>query len=262
MCILFFIGAGTIQDRFSGPLALDTLNAASLLPTVLLLWRTSAPLPAGVFALALACLLYMDGKYTIINLMDHPPRLWSLYPWQALCVVACIWLAVWLFFRGRTTDDIPPSANKKRRDPPVVTVTIGGILLLTLLGGCTALTFTYPASICNEASRQEKYVRERLHVGMSRSELYALQKTVLSQKNGVMFVLIIGIQSPLNGPDQTGELPEPTSSHPTPGVRVTFGETTHDSIIVLFDRFDRVTRWKPLKDGFYKSDSYCAEVGR
>jgi hypothetical protein len=89
------------------------------------------------------------------------------------------------------------------------------------------------------------FALERLHVGMSRSDLYALEDESEST-NGFTFA-IVGVESPYNGADQTSTDPKPTDSHPHPAVRLLISsDLCLPDIQVYFDRKDRVERWDQI----------------
>ncbi len=231
-----------------GPAAL--LPALEICPLIAAFRFLRVGRVAGVAGLLLAHLAYVEPFYALAasftELYELKP-LGTYYP----VLSAAVLTAAWLYLSWRST-----SAARAVSAGLVLAALFVALPVVVGSGLYSYNLVTFKQHMIELETAVRTFALERLHAGMSRSELYALADESTTV-NGFTFA-IVGAESSRNGADQAGTEPQPTDTHPHPVVELLVsGGLCLPNVRVYFDKEDRVERW----DQIPASGLMCGEEG-
>jgi hypothetical protein len=216
-----------------------TIPVLEIWPLIFVLRRLSVGRIAGVAEVFLAHLMYVVPFYALTTncteLYDLKP-LATYYPILSAVILAAAWLAL---PRSRA------GAVRATSTGLVLAATFFALPIVVISGLYSYDLITFKRHMIGLQNDVRKFALERLHVGMSRSELYALEDE--SERTKGFTFSIVGAQNPHNGADQISTQPMPTRSHPHPVVQLLIsGDLCLPNVQVYFDKEDRVERWDQI----------------
>jgi hypothetical protein len=207
-----------------------------VLPLIGLLRWLKVDVVVGAIAILVADLIsveFVRSFYIVIGPLDDMPRLASIFPFASAAADVSLWVFVALRFPRPSDAEIAAPANVRSRARQISI--LGCMAAVPIIAGGAYLIWdvsTFKQGMVALDAKMQAFSLERLHVGMSRADVYALTDES-SRVNNFTFSI-----TPVN---ELGDPPEPTRVNPHPEAELRF--TYADPVVVEFDENDRVLRW-------------------